>query len=94
MVLFVGSILKSSPHRHNRHTIPSIKCAQKLFATIQSSSISVSTFVFFLICIGMQRCILLKFAAVFASSNMLNSNILRSNQLGEAYALCGSTLKI
>ena len=36
----------------------------------------------------MHECILLKFVTVSAVNNMLNLNVPKSDQLGEAYTLC------
>ena len=46
----------------------------------------------FLICNGIYKCILLKFVALSAVNNILNSNFLKSYQLGDAYTLCGWAL--
>ena len=40
----------------------------------------------------MHKSILLKLVAVSAVNNIFNSNVLKSDQLEEAYALCGCTL--
>ena len=40
----------------------------------------------------MHKCILLKFDDVSAVNNILNTNVLKSDKLGETNTLCGSML--
>ena len=92
-LLFVGSILLLLLYLHI--SIYFIKIAKKLFTVIKLSSILLAVFLFcFLVCKAMFKCILQNLLLYLLFNITLNSNVLKSYQLGEAYTLCGCMLQI